>query len=73
MQSASLESTRSIPESISPDRSFGGFNASGFCRDVDEPMVDSASLMQPYMDRETRYTPSRSSEFFILGRLIVLR
>ena len=53
MQSASLESTRSIPESISPDRSFGGFNASRFCCDVDEPRVDSASLMQPLIDHET--------------------
>ena len=73
MQSASLESTRSITESISPDHSFGGFNASGFCRDVDEPRVDSASLMQPSIDRETRFTPSSSSELLILGRLIVLR
>ena len=74
MQSLSLESTRSIPKSISPDRCFGGFNTSGFCCDVDEPMADSASLMQPSIDRETRSTPSSSSELLmILGRLIDLR
>ena len=72
-QSTSIESTRSIPECMSPNHFCGGFNASGFCRDVDEPMVDSASLMQPSIDRETRFTPSCSSELLILGRLIVLR
>ena len=73
MQRVSLESTRSIPESISPDRFCGGFNTSGFCCDVDEPMADSASLMQPSIDRETRSTPPSSFEFLILGHLIVLR
>ena len=73
MQSASLESTRSIPESISPDRSCGGFNASGFCYTLDEPRVDFTSLMHPFIDRETRSTPSSSSELLIFGRLIDLR
>ena len=68
MQSMSLESTRSTPESISPDRSCGGFNASGFCCVFDEPRADSASLMHPSIDRETRSTPSSSSELSILGR-----
>ena len=73
MQLASLESTRSIPESISPDHSFGWLNTYGFCCDVDEPMVDSASLMHPFIDRETRSTPSSSSELLIFGRFIVFR
>ena len=73
MQSVSLESTRSIPESISLERSFGGFNASRFCHDADEPRVDSASLMHPSIDHETRSTPSSSSELLIFGRLIDLR
>jgi hypothetical protein len=71
MQSASLEFTRLIPESISPDHSFGGFNASGFYRD--EPRLDSASLMHPSIDHETQFTPLSSSELLIHGRLIVLR
>ena len=50
-----------------------GFKASGFCRDADEPRVDSATLMQPLIDRETRFTPSSYSELLILGRLIDLR
>ena len=53
MQSANIESTRSILESISPDRSCGGFNASGFCCDLDGPSADFASLMHPSIDRET--------------------
>jgi len=73
MQSTSVESTRSTPESISPDRSGGGFNASGFCCIFDEPRADSASLMHPSIDHETRSTPSNSSELLILGRLIDLR
>src|SRR6185503_3107080 len=35
--------------------------------DVDKPRAVSASLMQPSIDRETRFTPSSSSEFFYLG------
>ena len=73
MQSTSLESTRSTPGSMLPDRSSGGFDASGFCCGLDEPKADSASLMHPSMDRETRSTPSSSSELLILGRLIDLR
>ena len=73
MQSASLEFTRSIPESISLDLFYGGFNTSRFCCDVDELRTVSVSLVQPSIDRETRFTPSSSSEFLILGRLIVLR
>ena len=73
MQPMSLESTRSIPESISPDCSCGGFNVSGFCCVFYEPRADSASLMHPSIDRETRSTPSSSSELTILGRLIDLR
>ena len=74
MQSLSLESTQSIPESISPDCSFGGLNTSGFCCGVDEPRAAFASLMQPFIDRETQSTLSSSSELLmILGRLIDLR
>ena len=73
MQLASIESTRSIPESISPDLFCGGFNTSGFCCDVDKPMADSASLMLPSIDRETRSTPPSSSELLIFGRLSDLR
>ena len=73
MQLMSLESTRSIPENISPDRSRGGFNVSGFCCVLDELRADSASLMHPSIDRETRSTPSSSSVLTILGRLIDLR
>ena len=73
MQSTSVESTRSTPESISPDRSCGGFNAFGLCCVFDEPRADSASFMHPFIDRETRSTPSSSSELLILGRLIDLR
>jgi len=73
MQLASLESTRLIPESISPDLFYGGFNTSGFCCDVDEPRADSVSLMLPFIDHETRSTPSSSSELLIFGRLIVFR
>jgi hypothetical protein len=72
MQSVSFEFTRSTPESMSPDLFCGGFNASGLCCDVDEPRAFSVILMQPSIDRETRFTPSSSSEFLILGRLIVL-
>ena len=73
MQSTSMESIRSIPESISPDRSCGGFDASGFCCDLDEPRADSVGLMHPSIDRETLSTPLSSSELLILGRLIDLR
>ena len=73
MQSASLESTRSVPENISTDLFCDGFNTLGFLCDVDEPRAVSASLMQPSIDRETWSTPSSSSEFLILGHLIVLR
>ena len=73
MQSTSIESTRSTPESISHDHSDGGFNASGFCCPLDEPRKDSASLMHPSIGRETRSTPSSSSELLILGRFIDLR
>ena len=73
MQSASYESTRSISESISPDPSCGGFNASGLCHTLDEQRVDSVSLMHPSIDRETRSTPSSSSELLIFGHLIDLR
>ena len=73
MQSMSVESTRSTPESISLDRSSGGFSASGFCYVFDGPRADSASLMHPSIDRETRSTPSSSSELLILGRLVDLR
>ena len=62
MQLASVESTQSIPESILPDRSCGVFNASGFCCGLDELRADSASLMHPSIDRETRSTPSSSSD-----------
>ena len=62
MQLMSLESTRSIPENISPDRSRGGFNVSGFCCVFGEPRADSASLIHPSIDRETRSTPLSSSE-----------
>ena len=72
-RSMRLESTRSIPESISPDCSCGGFNASGFCCVLDEPRADSVSLMHPSIDRETQSTPMSSSELLILGRLIDLR
>ena len=70
MQSISVESTQSIPENISPDRFGGGFNVSGFCYALDEPRAESANLMHPSIDRETRSTPSSSSELTILGRLI---
>ena len=73
MQSTSIESTRSTPESISPDCSSGGFNTSGFCCVLDEPRADYAILMHPSIDHETRSTPLNSSELFILGRLIDLR
>ena len=73
MQSMSLESTRSIPESMSPDRSCGRFNFSGFCCILDEPRADSASLMHPSINRETQSTQSSSSELTILGHLIDLR
>ena len=68
MQSTSVESTRSTPDSISPDCSYGGFSASGFCCVFYESREDSASLMHPSIDRETRSTPSSSSELSILGR-----
>ena len=73
MESMSLESTQSIPENMLPDRSCGGFNVSEFCWIFYEPKADSASLMHPSIDRETRSTPSSSSELTILGRLIDLR
>ena len=73
MQSMSVDLTRSILENISPDRSCGGFNVSRLCCALDEPRADSASLMHPSIDRETRSTPSSSSELTILGRLIDLR
>ena len=73
MQSASFESTRSIPESISPDRSYGGFDASRYCCTLDGPRVDSASSMHSSIVHETRSTPSSSSELLIFGRLIILR
>ena len=73
MQSMSLESTQSILESISPDRSCGGFNVSGFYCNFDEPRANSASLMHPSNDHETRSTPSSSCELRILGHLIDLR
>ena len=73
MQSPSLESIQSISESISPDLFCGGFNTSGFCCDVDGPMADSASLMEPFIDHETRSTPTSSSKLLILGRLIVFK
>ena len=60
-------------QSMSPNRSCGGLNASGFCCVLDELRADSASLMHPSIDRETRSTPSSSSELSILGRLIDLR
>ena len=47
MQSTSVESTRSIPKNMSPDRFDGGFSVSGFCCALDEPRADSASLMHP--------------------------
>ena len=73
MQSMSLESTRSIPESISPDCSCGGFNVSGFCCIFDESSADSASLMHPSIDCETRSTSSSSCELTTLRRFIDLR
>ena len=73
MQSMSLESIQSIPESMSLDHSCGGFNASGFCCVLDGPRADSASLIHPSIDRETRSTPSSSSELTTLGCLIDLR
>ena len=73
MQLTSVESTRLTPGSISPDCSCGGFNASGFYCVFDEQRADSASLMHPSIDRETRSTPSSSSGLSILGRLIDLR
>ena len=73
MQWVSLESTRSIPESISPARSCGGFSTFGFYCGIDEPRADSASLMHPCIDRETRSTPLSSSKLSIFGRLIDLR
>ena len=68
MQSMSDESTRSIPENISPDCSGGGFNVSGLYYVLDEPRADSASLIHPSIDRKTLSTPSSSSELAILGR-----
>ena len=73
MQSMSVESTQSIPDNILPDRFGGGFNVSGFCGALDGPRADSASLMHPSIDRETRSTLSSSSELTILGHLIDLR
>ena len=73
MQSMSEESTRSIPENISPIREGRGFKVSGFYCVLDEPRADSASLIHPSIDRETRYTPSSSSELMVLGHLIDLR
>ena len=73
MQSTSLESTRSVPDSILPYRSCGGFNASGFCCVLDDPRADSANLMHPTIDRETQSTPSSSSKLSIFGRFIDLR
>jgi hypothetical protein len=72
-QPMSVESTRSIPESMSPGHSCGGFNASGYCYVLGKPRVDSASLMHPSNDLETRPTLSSSSKLTILGRLIDLR
>ena len=39
---------------------------------LDELRADSARLMQPSIDRETRSTPSSSSELTTFGRLIDL-
>ena len=69
----SVESTQSMPENMSPKRLCRGFDVSGFCCVLDEPRADSASLMHPSIDRETRSTPLSSSELTILGRLIDLR
>ena len=73
MQSTSVESTRSIPENMSLDRFDGGFSVSGFCCALDELRADSASLIHPSIDRETRSTLPSSSELTILGRFIDLR
>jgi len=70
--SINVESTRMIPENMSPDCFSGGFNISGLCRALDGPRVDSASLMHPSINRQTRYTPSSCSELMILGRLVDL-
>ena len=73
MQSMSLESTRLIPENMSPDRFHRGFCVSGFCYTLDELRADYASLIHPSIDRETRSTPSRSFELTTLGHLIDMR
>ena len=73
MQSMSAESTRSIPENILPDQGHCRFDVSGFCCALDELRADSASLIHPSIDRETRSTLPSSSELTILGRFIDLR
>ena len=73
IQSMSEESTRSILENMSPDLECRGFKGSGLCCILDGPRTDSASLIHPSIDRETRSTPSSSSELTALGRLIDLR
>ena len=67
------ESTRSIPENISPVRECRGCEVFGFFCVLNEPRTDSASLMHPSIDHETQSNPSSSSELTILGRLIDLR
>ena len=67
------ESTRSIPENMSRIWECHGFEVSGFLCVLDESRADSASLIHPSIDRETRSTLSSSSELTTLGRLIDLR
>ena len=69
----SEESTRSIPEYMSPVRECRGFEVSGFGCILDEPRADSASLKHLLIDHETRSTLSSSSELKTLGHFVDLR